>query len=644
MQYYLVAPLIMVRKDASAFTYQSPIELEVGSIVIIPVGKKELTGIVIDQTQKPDFATKSISKNLTNQSLPQVLVQLAQWMSEYYATPLPIVLQTILPSGLNKKRRQFVLSSPVAQRAFKKIILNEEQSMALKKIDELGSGTLLLHGVTGSGKTQIYIEAAKHSIAQGASCIVLTPEISLTPQLVAEFANHFKKIIVTHSSMTEAQRHQAWLEVLLSDRPVIVIGPRSALFMPIKKLGLIVIDECHEASYKQEQAPRYSALRVASKLASFHKNTKVILGSATPSVSDYYLATSNNNPLLELTRTATTAAEPLTQVIDCKNRDNFREHRFLSDALLHEIRQALTSKKQSLLFLNRRGTAPTTLCANCGWASVCPVCFVPLTLHADLHILICHICARQQNLPPSCPQCHHPDIVFKGIGTKMVEEAIKKLFPKAEVARFDADNTQLESLTTRYQDVYDAKIDILIGTQLLAKGLDLPNLQTIGVVQADSGMQLPDYQAEERTFQLLYQVAGRVGRGQQPSHIVVQSYRPDNPIVRLALARDYKSFYVEQLAERRKAHFPPFVYLLKLTCAYKTEAGAIRAANQLATHIRQTWPQCTVLGPTPAFYERLGGNYRWQIVVKSKRRADLLEAVKTVPDNWQVDIDPISLL
>ncbi|HXH27335.1 MAG TPA: primosomal protein N', partial [Candidatus Acidoferrum sp.] len=301
-------------------------------------------------------------------------------------------------------------------------------------------------------------------------------------------------------------------------------------------------------------------------------------------------------------------------------------------------------KRQTLLFLNRRGTAPTTLCANCGWTALCATCYVPLTLHADKHLLACHICARRQQLPPSCPECRHPDIVFKGIGTKMVEEAMKRLFPKANIARFDADNAQTETLAARYQEVYDAKIDILIGTQLLAKGLDLPNLQTIGVVQADSGMQLPDYQAEERTFQLLYQVAGRVGRGQQPSHIVVQSYRPDNPIVRLALARDYSAFYNQQLAERRKAHFPPFVYLLKLTCAYKTEAAAIRAASQLATNVRQTWPQCTVLGPTPAFYERLGGNYRWQIVIKAKRRADLLEIAKAVPDKWQVDIDPISLL
>ncbi|HXH27019.1 MAG TPA: DEAD/DEAH box helicase, partial [Candidatus Acidoferrum sp.] len=319
MQYYLVAPVVIVRKNVQAFTYHSEAQLAIGAIVTISVGKKILTGIVIEQTKRPDFATKSIAEILTNPGLPQALVQLAHWMSEYYVTPLPIVLQTILPSGLNKKRRQLTFTQPGVQRQNKKIILNGQQSAALQAIAATPSGTILLHGVTGSGKTQVYIEAAKHQSEQGRSSIILVPEISLTPQLVAEFANYYKNIIVTHSTMTEAQRHQVWLQTLMAAEPIIVIGPRSALFMPINNLGLIVVDECHEPSYKQEQSPRYSALRVASKLASMHPQAKVVFGSATPAVSDYYLSETTHNPLIKLTKTAVDVTQPLTQLIDCKN-------------------------------------------------------------------------------------------------------------------------------------------------------------------------------------------------------------------------------------------------------------------------------------------------------------------------------------
>jgi primosomal protein N' (replication factor Y) (superfamily II helicase) len=646
MFYYLVVPAMVIGAHEGVFTYHSQAPLAVGTLVRIGIGKKEANGLILSEAPKPDFVTKPIKRVLLPRPLPEPLIKLAQWLSSYYVAPLPIVLQTVLPSGLHKKRRQLTGDLIPSIRVRTNIVLNKEQLSAIDAINAKQHGTVLLHGVTGSGKTQVYIEAAKYEQAHGRSSIILVPEISLTPQLVAEFAHHFKNIIVTHSRMSEAERHVAWLATLETEQqgPVIVIGPRSALFAPLSKVGLIVVDECHEPSFKQEQTPRYSALRAASMLARFHEHAKTVLGSATPSVADYYLASSIDSPILTLTQTATGSDKPTTVLIDSKNRDNFREHRFLSDQLLALTRQALLAEKQTLLFHNRRGTAPTSLCATCGWIALCPNCQAPFTFHADQHRLLCHLCGTSQPLPPSCPICGQPEIIFKGIGTKLVEQEVHRLFPKARIARFDADNSADESLVERYQHVYNGDVDIIIGTQLLAKGLDLPHLRVVGVVQADSGLQLPDYQAEERTFQLLYQVAGRVGRGNHPSYVVVQTYQPDHPAIQSALRRDYQTFYTEQLIKRHKTAFPPFVQLLKLTCMYKTEAGAVRAAQVMAQRLRHEWPDATILGPTPSFYEHLGGNFRWQLLIKSKRRADLVAIARQVPTRWQADLDPASLL
>jgi primosomal protein N' (replication factor Y) len=414
--------------------------------------------------------------------------------------------------------------------------------------------------------------------------------------------------------------------------------------MPIANLGLIVVDEAHEPSYKQDQSPRYSALRTASVLAKFHDHAKVVLGSATPSIGDYYLAEQTASPIIKLSKPAVATEKPSVELIDLRRKDLFREHRFLSDTLLARMREALQKGQQILLFHNRRGTAPTTLCSNCGWSALCDTCFVPMTLHADKHKLLCHICGRQQKVPPNCPECGNPSIVFRGMGTKMIEDEVRKAFPKANIGRFDADNEADQTLDKRYQEIYDGKIDIMIGTQILAKGLDVPNLSVVGVLQADNGLHLPDYQAEERVFQLLYQVAGRVGRGKHESHVVVQTFLPDHSTIKLALDRNYDDFYRAQLLERRKGAFPPFTYLLKLTTSYKTEVGAIRAARTMATKLRSEHPHLVVQGPTPSFYERLHGNYRWQLLIKSKKRAELGAIAAAMPVGWQTDLDAANLL
>lgn len=640
--YYLIAPAAVVRETDYAFTYESTAELKVGTLVKIPVGKKNFTAVVVKKlSQKPSFNTKPIGPILANSPLPKPLITLALWLSDYYATHFGTVLQTLLPSGLEKRRKpQKKAIHPSRDRV--KFVLNSSQKSALNSINSAKNETILLHGVTGSGKTQVYIEAVRKQIEAGKSAIILVPEISLTPQLVAEFSNHFENLIVTHSAMGEAARHLAWIEALDSTKPTVVIGPRSALFLPLSNIGLIVIDECHEPSYKQDMSPKYSTLRAASVLAKSH-SANLVLGSATPSVSDYYLATATNKPVAHMPKPISGESKVQVVSVDLKKKENFKKHRFISDELIGAINEALTQKKQILLFHNRRGTAPTTICSECGWTADCPDCFLPLTLHADKHKLICHLCGKNQPISTNCPVCHEPTILFKGIGTKMIETEVSRLFPKAKIARFDADTKKEDALHNRYNELYSGEIDIIIGTQILAKGLDLPNLELVGVIQADSGLMIPDFSSNERVFQLIYQVMGRVGRAKGTGKVVVQSFHPDHPTIKQGTDRDFESFYAEEIARREQTKLPPFTYLLKLVCSYKTEKAAISSSQKLANTLRQN-KLVRVLGPTPAFYERLGGNYRWQIIVKSKKRDQLTQIAKNLPQKWQFDLDPISLL
>jgi len=646
MNYFEVAPLRAVRGVQHTYTYHTEDKLAIGQLVLVPLGRQTHVGLIISSVTKPPYETRVIAQTLSMPALPKPLVETALWMSEYYATHLATVLQTILPSGITKKRRQLSeksLQKPTRNRTH--FLLNTHQTGVVESLKTFDSGTVLLHGITGSGKTAVYVEYIKYVIASGKSAIVLVPEIALTSQLVAEFSEHFHHILITHSHQTESERHRAWLAALSATEPTVVIGPRSALFMPLKNIGCIIIDEAHEPSYKQDQAPRYSALRVASILASHH-HALVIQGSATPLVSEYYLASQHDHPILELPeRARATAKNPVIHTINLTNRELFSKHRFFSNELLATIEHTLASGNQVLLFHNRRGSAVSTLCETCGWMAMCPRCVVPFTLHGDFHRLQCHICGLHERVPTSCPVCHGTDIIHKGVGTKLIESELHKLFPTHTIARYDGDSAIDETLERQYQDLYDGKISIIIGTQVVAKGLDLPLLRAVGVIQADAGLTLPDFSASERTFQLLAQVVGRVGRSSHDTTIVIQTYQPDAPAIKLGISQQYREFYDAALADRSRALFPPFTYLLKLTCSYKTEAAAIRNAQQLASSIRQQHPAVQVLGPTPAFYERQRDSYRWQLVIKSSSRKQLVEICQTLPRaNWQFDLDPYSLL
>lgn len=643
MNYYELSPLIITHATESVLTYASVSHLQRGQIVLVEVGKKRVPAVVLKATIKPPFATKEIVSLLEPIPLPIPLLAVQAWLADYYASRPALVWRTMLPSGLTKKRRAVPTVTTSPRRHSQAIILNSSQQHAVKTILRTPCGTHLLHGVTGSGKTAVYIELAKHTIAAGQSVIILVPEIALTPQLVAEFTPHFDQVRVTHSTMTEAARHTLWQTVLRASAPQVIIGPRSALFMPVKDLGLIVIDECHEPAFKQEKAPRYSALRAASVLSKY-AGARLVLGSATPSVTDYYLA-KQTGAVLELpTRARKNTVAPTMTLVDMTKPLHFTRSTFLSNPMLKHIEATLAGGTQALLFHNRRGSAPITLCDQCSWSATCPRCYTPLTLHNDEFRLRCHLCGYTERTPTSCPDCHSANIVHKGIGTKRIEEELQRLFPTARIARYDGDTDR--SVENDYQQLYDGTIDIIVGTQVIAKGLDLPHLRFVGVIQADSGLALPDYQSSERVFQLLAQVVGRVGRSENETDIVIQSYQPTHPSVAFGIDQNYREFYDWCIAERKRAGFPPFSYLLRLTAVYKTEAGAIRAAQALVHQLRE-YISCstTIFGPAPAFYERLRDTYRWQIILKSPKRADLVRIIALLPPKgWQAELDPVSLL
>jgi len=646
VKYYEVAPTKIVRAGASVFTYSSEQTLQPGHIVRIPVGRSSAVGVVMRAVSEPSFQTKPIEEIITPTALPTPMTQLADWLADYYRTPLATVLQTVLPRGIDKKRRATHKTTATSERDRTHIVLSKDQQAAVDTIMRSKQRTTLLQGVTGSGKTEVYKEVTRRMIAAGKSVIVLVPEISLTSQIVSEFAHDFPDAILTHSQMTEAQRHVAWQTALEAKTPQVVIGPRSALFMPVPDLGAILIDEAHEPSYKQEQAPRYSALRAASIMGRLC-DALVVFGSATPLVTDRYVAEVGGHQIVVLNKRARdNATPPRIDVVNMTKREQFKHHRFLSDRLLTSIETNLANGHQTLIFHNRRGSAATTLCEQCGWTAQCPRCFIPLTLHADTFQLSCHVCNHHEKVPTHCPSCGSADIIHKGVGTKLIESELQKRFPKAKVARFDSDTKSDQTIDKLYGSLYRGDIDIAIGTQVVAKGLDLPNLRTVGVIQADSGLSLPDYAASERTFQLLAQVIGRVGRNEHATTVIVQTYQPAHPAIQFGVSQDYEGFYQHTLEQRRHGHFPPFTYLLKLTNVYKTERAAIRAAQELARTLRSNLhSDVRLFGPTPSFYERQHDTYRWQLILKSPKRDHLVAALTHVPaTHWQSELDPLSLL
>lgn len=643
MYYYHVSPIGVIGGKQDLLTYSSSENYSTGTVVVIPFGSRQKNGIIVSVTQKPKFATKPIKASLED-IVPQNLIALSRWMSEYYAVRLSTVLQTLLPSGIDKNRR---LKTPPDQQTINRSstihALNQEQLDAVEKIKSSKYITHILHGVTGSGKTRIYQELIKEQLSLNKSTIVLVPEISLTPQLSAEFQSLHKNVLVLHSKLTTAQRHIHWKHLNSSTEPWIIVGPRSALFSPLKKLGLIIIDECHEPSYQQDSQPKYSALRVANKLAQLHDGAKLVLGSATPSITDYYYAKETNTPIIELKK-PTKKRNTSIEVIDQTDRGQFGSHPIFSKRLLELMNKSVVRNEQILLFHNRRGTARMTLCADCGWSAECSHCHLPMRLHQDIHKLQCHVCGLVTTPPKSCPECKGIKINFQGFGSKRIETEVKKLFPQAAVARFDSDTKPEDQLHNKYQQLYNGDIQIIVGTQGIAKGLDLPNLSTVGIVQADSELFIPDFSSSERSFQLTTQVIGRAGRTGMKSHVVIQTLNTEHAAIQHAINQDYYSFYEYEIKERQSEHMPPFTHLLHAIIGYTQKTSAKNEATKLLGHIKSTYPGVHVRGPSPAFHEHKGTKFYQQLLVTSAQRGSLVQIANSLPARWQYTLDPLNLL
>lgn len=669
--YYEVIPTTTFKKSPlfsdGLLTYSFDQNLAPGTIVSIPLGKKTALGIIYRKTTAPtdqNFIIKSINKIVHPIPLPNYLLKSLAWLSSYYLNPVAKTANLFLPLGIEKNRRKkssastFIpqfsnpiqdIASPIAATTTHyQIPLNPAQKQALTELHKIKTHTKLLHGITGSGKTNIYLELASQVFSSNQSVILLVPEISLTPQLVGRFQEHFgTQVISLHSKLTEAERHLIWQRIHEADQstPFVIIGPRSALFSPLKNLGLIIIDEAHEPSFYQDTSPRYHALRLASFMAQTLK-IDCLLGTATPRVEDYFLAQKNHAYVALSEKAKSITSQTKISLIDLKDRALFTRNRYFSDALLQDIENNLKQHKQTLLFHNRRGSAPLTICEHCGYQVLCPNCLLPLTLHSDSYQLICHTCGHHEPVPSTCPVCHHGSLIHKGFGTKLLESELKKLFKNARIARFDADNATADSLTQNFEAVKNGDIDIIIGTQTIAKGLDLPLLNTVGIVQADANLNLPDYAAEERTFQLITQVIGRVGRGHTDiNHVFLQTFQPEHPVILAAKSLDYAKFADYLLKKRQISHLPPFFYLLRIYIVKKTEDLAIKKIMELHRALKK-FPDVYLSAPTPSFHEYTPSGYSWQIIVKAKKRDSLTHLIQSLDQYPEIRfaIDPPSLI
>lgn len=630
-------------------TYTSTERLLPGVIVRVPLKQKTVLGIVKRLAPAPKgIAMKPIDEVLTSNEmvLPMETLKLITWLNLYYPSGSGSITQLFVPQSWPKKPRQKNIQQIIRTPQPTLPPLTKQQNSAVQQLST-HIGTAILHGDTGTGKTRIYIELIRRVLHSGKSALVLVPEIGLTPQLLTELVNAFPSYPheVLHSGINIAERRNSWLRILKQEGPQIILGPRSALFAPIKNLGCIIVDECHDESYKQDNSPGYHALRVASQLGILHEATTVF-GSATPNISDMYIAKQKNVPIVRLTERAKKIDTATTnhQIINHHDKREFTKSPYLSSALLKAINNQLTQGLQSFLFLNRRGSARIVVCSECNWRALCPRCNLPLTLHEDVFKLRCHTCGFHQKAPVSCPECGNVDITYFGPGTKALETELTQLFPNTIIARFDSDNLTHERLDKQIARIKDGEIDIIIGTQILVKGFDIPKLGLVGIIDADTSLSFPDFSVEEKTYQLINQAIGRVGRGHVAGNVVVQTNNPESRLLLQALSKNWDDFYNDQIKFRREYIFPPFTFLLKLECRRKKQTSAIQAANKLRNNLLQTQADITVLGPSPSFHEYYNGYYSWQLVIKSVRRSDLLKIIAKLPSGWKYTIDPTHLL
>lgn len=537
-------------------------------------------------------------------------------------------------------------------------VLTPAQENALRMIrgglESAGPRTTLLHGVTGSGKTEVYLRSIAEVLERGGSCIALVPEISLTTHLTDAFISTFgERLGILHSRLSVGERHDEWRRIEAGEARV-VLGPRSAVFAPVRDLGLIVMDEEHEPSYKQEQSPRYNARSVAEQRARI-ENASLVLGSATPSVETYFRAKSGDIELAVLDERIDDRPMPTVHTVDLRTEFEQGRRSFFSERLEQAVAERLAKGEKVILFVNRRGFATFILCRSCGYTARCTNCDVSLTYHAGRRMLRCHHCNQEKPAPTVCPQCGGVHIRQFGVGTERVEAETRRLFPDSGVIRMDSDTTTRKGSHARLLEMFQkGEARVLVGTQMIAKGFDFPDVTLVGVISADTSLHLPDFRSAERTFQLLTQVSGRAGRGDVPGEVIVQSFSPDHYAVEAASRHDYEGFYESEIACREELGYPPFSRLINIVSSDAVDSYAQETLEELASGLAQRLPpnDVRILGPSPCPLAKLKGLYRWHIVIKNSGAEDVSNVVQecmadlspSKRSGVSVDVDPVAML
>jgi primosomal protein N' (replication factor Y) (superfamily II helicase) len=628
---------------------------------------KQVRKVQIAPITKLEEVEKTISSRAQKQK------NLVEWMKQHpeeIVSPDDIceanqITTAVLNSVIEKGAANFV-QQEVYRDPFTKDIertnflqLTSEQQLALEKIskaiDDKRSETFLLHGVTGSGKTEIYLQAIQQTIAQGKEAIVLVPEISLTPQMTERFKSRFGDLVaVMHSGLSVGEKYDEWRKVQ-QGKVKVCVGARSAIFAPFKNLGLIILDEEHESTYKQDDSPRYHARDVAIWRGNYY-DCPVILGSATPALESYARAKKGVYTLLTLEHRAKNQALPTVHIVDMREQLQAGNRSMFSEPLMEALKERLDKKEQTVLFLNRRGYSSFVLCRDCGTTVQCPNCDISLTYHRYQEKLKCHYCGYDEYVPQTCPQCQSENIRYFGTGTQKVEEEIYKLFPEARVLRMDVDTTKQKGAHEKMLDAFGAgQADILLGTQMIAKGLDFPNITLVGVLSADTSLHLPDYRAAEKTFQLMTQVSGRAGRHEKQGEVFIQTYTPEHYAIELSKEQLYTPFYEREMHTRHIAGYPPYYYIALVQVAHEDVMMAAEYAERAAEYLRSNLSfQVSIIGPTTASISRLQNRYRYQCLIKYKIEPNLipvlLQLIKMYRSEWikkgivlTVDLDPMMI-
>ena len=649
---------VVFNRPLPPLTYLIPDNLsqvKIGMRVEVDLSGKIIPGIVYKISDECDLKNVKPIKKILDKApvLNNDLIKVAEWVSHYYVCSIGEACWSIIPKGI-KKRDVKVKYDEYTTSSDEVIKLTDEQS---KVIDELSNAiekselsTYLLHGVTGSGKTEVYLRIIKKVMDMGKGAILLVPEISLTPQTVKYFEKRFgDTLAVLHSRLTRAEKINEWYRII-NDEKKIVIGARSAIFAPLKKIGVIIIDEEHETSYKSDDTPRYNAKSVAYFRAKMH-NAVLILGSATPSIESYYLAKINKFKLLELPTRVLNQDLPKTKITDLRK---VKGRRFLSNQLYKAIEVRLKNNEQVILFLNRRGYSPFVFCENCGYVMKCRNCDISMTYHRDKKKLICHYCGYTVDPPDLCPNCGSEKISFAGFGTERIEKVLNEVFPGAVIVRMDTDTIKKrKSLSNILNAFAKRQIDILIGTQIVTKGLHFPNVTLVGVLNADVALNFPDFRAAERTFDLITQVAGRAGRGDKSGEVIIQTYNPSHYAIQTAKSHDYLTFFLQEIKYRQALNYPPFCRIVRLVFRGRKQDKLFDTAYIAVDFIKKkAKDKAVILGPSVCPLSRIKQNYRVHVIIKTNAIIsinpvlfELNNQIKKISGVYmEIDIDPISML